>query len=187
MDRKSIYMLSVAALGLITIILFLAMGSKLPGMLKLYTAPVVGLVTIGAEYYHYNRYQTKQTAKVKTKDADIVRAYVYDIDRCSFNLREITPAVIQSLIKENGTLGRQWNYYGEKVYRFTLKGGEYVIYSYVPPQSEYTDKDLEYALNQDDIPLWYRPESDRGLFEKYGQVMAFALVVIFIMFLAVSK
>lgn len=109
----------------------------------------------------------------------------------------MTKSEIESIRKDNkGDLGRQWNFYGEWLYRLTKrvivdKTSKAITYYYevtdIPKELNNPPSKLHRALTQEQVAKVYDVSAGGNVFEKYGQIIMFAIVVAVIMFLLISQ
>lgn len=118
-----------------------------------------------------------------------VDAYVYqDASRRAINVT-IPGDTVKIIRKEFGSLGRLWNQDGSQVYAFEQEvNGHYIPVERAfssdmanPPQKGFR------ATQQQKTERFFTSKDNRNLFQKYGHILLFAGVVLFIMFLVIAK
>ncbi len=100
---------------------------------------------------------------------------------------EVTKDTLHKIIQKYGTLGRQWNREGTKIYgfnRFVDESGAVALQPIIPP-SEATNSptDLYNHMQQPEIPILMDMREEKSWAQKFGQVLWWVAVMAFIMFL----
>jgi len=155
-------------------------------------------------YYAYIRirkpkYQETPAADTKvdnTKDREETGGYgpimagVYDNESRRVDyFCEIPAEIVNKIVGEHGTLGRQWNRDGKYIYAM-VKDKKYTS-GYCPiniePRSDNDPVKLHYDMQQPEIAVLMNMEEEKNFLQKYGMVLWWVAVMAFIIFMIMSS
>ena len=120
-----------------------------------------------------------------------VEARIYDnITRLCFN-RNLSVEEIKEIRTEHGNLGRKVLRFGDWIYAINRyldeSGVEKLRPVYVTQTMEHPPSKLHRALTQNAVEIAYDVRDQKGFMEKYGKVLLFVGVVLFLMWTIVMK
>ncbi len=171
------------------------------GVLTTYIIPVVGMFLIVGIYWLFSN--RKKSAKRKildtaipieekldiNDDGELVLARIYDRTTSPSTIynKELPASVVNKIKTDNdGRLGRRWLRDGKYVFPFNkISADVYTIL--VPPYNmDNPPTRLHSALKQPEAAIVYDVSQKQNILQKYGPILIWTAVIIFVMWMAVS-
>lgn len=116
-----------------------------------------------------------------------IRALVFDCITGEYFPFTLNSEIVDAFIKRHETLGRQWEYYGEKLYAVSREmDGSFAHFS-APADFENPSSKLRRAITFPTIPETWGKRDKQSFFAKYGGVLLFAGLCFAGVFLYVVK
>jgi hypothetical protein len=116
---------------------------------------------------------------------DPIRARVYDNILRSAYMDTIPASTVATIKEYNGSLGRRWMREGEWVYALnkTTEGNYVPVYPSF--DMDFQPTKVHRALMQQEVAICYDMKMPQNFMEKYGKILVWSGIIVFIMFLAV--
>lgn len=162
--------------------------------LLVYVVPILGAAIVLLAWHYgvikgiFKPRVVRQEKKEGKEGEPDVMVRVYDCARRRIYKQGISVETANKIIDKHGSLGRQLNRYGEKIYALQFKDGEYspapISASQVAISPREIGEDLAIGYS---IYLFYRPELGMPSSNNLKQLLWWSGVVAFIIFMIVAN
>jgi hypothetical protein len=116
-----------------------------------------------------------------------VRARIYDnISGTKYNCN-VSGEIVDKIINDHETLGREWNFYGEKVYALNRRMDGTFFPVFITPTLSNPPSQLRRMLTHPYTAFTWNMKKPKGIFAKYGPIIWLSVLAIIVVFLLVAK
>jgi hypothetical protein len=171
---------------------------------------IFGVVGIFGIFLAYTIFKNKRRKHKKSRKSDIpqntekqdtgggeekeevtaspVLARVYDASLKPIQNIEISGKEAAKIITACGTLGRQWNYYGESVYALqkAINGVYTPVEKYLEKSRDNPPGKVFKAVHQPEIEVSRDMTQKKSFMQQYGHILPYLVAIAFIIFMMVK-